>query len=412
MTDCAVEFFRDRVVRKLRVADEQWRKNVAEKRVTELNRIVDELLAFDVAPREFAAVSGLGLTFRVKTLSKIIDAPELCSKIARLRARWMTIIDCETHFYSIFSEILALHETFKCSVCITCCRIMLELGFRSIRELESAKFITFECLCGPAADCLHFLRDFANERAEITMREIAVQAILDLVSQPHDEQIIGAGSLGEYKGPADAIKRSDISSWTVCEKRKRLDNAWVNVGLASAPGSRKTYLSAVRCYLYFWLSLKEYGPPVPVKSELVVLWSCYFRNVGTFCTYLAALRWISDICNVDSSALDCPLVRRAKTSLRNITKPRTKTWIRSFTVCALFNKAMEQSNARAAMWMACAYAFLSRVPSELLCAVYAGDKLTSCTDCGNEQATLQFNGQELRLHLRKRKNLKQPSSII
>ena len=69
MTDCAVEFFRDSVVRKLRVADEQWRKNVAEKRVTELNRIVDELLAFDVAPREFAAVSGLGLTFRVKTFA-------------------------------------------------------------------------------------------------------------------------------------------------------------------------------------------------------------------------------------------------------------------------------------------------------------------------------------------------------
>jgi hypothetical protein len=98
-----------------------------------------------------------------------------------------------------------------------------------------------------------------------------------------------------------------------------------------------------------------------------------------------------------------PILKRAKTALRHITVPRERKWIDGALTQQLMKAAIQRKDLVAAMLFGSAYVFMARVPSELLVWQFQGTVLTGAK-VAPFSVSVQVGSEELRIHLKKRKN--------
>ena len=211
-------------------------------------------------------------------------------------------------------------------------------------------------------------------------------------------------------GPAKAVKAANMSSWSPETKRRKIEDTRLDVAIDSITGGRKSYISAARGFLCFMRDVHPHRIPLPAGVDDLILWSSFFKNGGTFSTYCAAIKWITECCGLPTDAFSDPMLRRAKTALKHITRPKEKRWIDGHLTQRLMKAAIADSNVKCAMLFCAAYVFMARVPSELLPWMADGKGLTERSRVLMSIA-VQYDDCEMRVHLAKRKNARWGDTI-
>ena len=215
---------------------------------------------------------------------------------------------------------------------------------------------------------------------------------------------------GSDKGPREAIRLllcgmepGNIECW---RERARLDAL-----CGSSQRSLREVASAVRCWVAFaepvlGLSGAACMPP-PVDG--LVQWSRVFAVKNTFRNYLGKLRLACEILRLPTCNLDHPSVKRAKATILALsTAPKAKHSVRCNVVAQLVQLARSEGDTASSLLYVLAYAFLLRVPSELLPVtlgfngVIAPDKLPvgvhSCLSIENNCVRLQLARRKHKPH--------------
>jgi hypothetical protein len=211
-------------------------------------------------------------------------------------------------------------------------------------------------------------------------------------------------------GPTRAVAAAGIADWSPETKRQKLNNASMNAVVDSVVGGRKSYISGARGYLHFMRDLHPRRMPLPPQVDDLALWATFFKNSGTFSNYCSAIKWLTEGCGLCTDVFSDPILRRVKTSLKNVTKPRERGWIGGDLTQQLMRAAVNNGDVRSAMLFGAAYVFLARVPSELLPWQVGGTQLTDARG-GLFAAAVQVGDDEVRVHLQTRKNARHGDTI-
>ena len=185
-----------------------------------------------------------------------------------------------------------------------------------------------------------------------------------------------------------------------------VQQALKDVVAGSAKGSLASAQSALRCWAAFSDQvLRADGNHLPPTAEGLACWSRLFRNSGTFSNYVGYLRLGCHVLGLDASCSYGPLVQRAKQELRSRQgPPRKKRFVREETLVALMEHAIHEGNHNMAMLFLAGYAFMLRVPSELLPAVVGKDGDAERPLAIGAHSCMSVCGNEVVLRLSKRKN--------
>ena len=291
---------------------------------------------------------------------------------------------------------------------IECVRCLVEDGYQDIEQLRGVRGNAWSCTRFSTRQSLDGIARFVTARADLQDEK---NSVLSMV-----ERMLNSGAKKNpitkrfEGGPMRAVRNAGIAGWSDDVKRQRLDDARLSVSVDSITGGRKSYISAVRGYLLFMKEMFPNRVPVPPRGEDLILWSQFFEHGGTFATYCSAVRWITEACCCDTSAFDDPVLRRAKTALKLITRPKQKRWVGAKLTQKLMRMAIMRFDGAMAMMYCAAYVFLARVPSELLAWQYDGERITH-RDATESKIAVQFTSSEMRVHMATRKNARQGDTV-
>ena len=342
----------------------------------------------------------LGLTMRPSGLHAS-ECAAVVEKLKAVRVYWRWLIDHKTEFANLLGDFVVLPIQFQLDDIIDMCNVMLKAGFTRLRSLHCAAGNIWGLGLPRIERQLNSLARYMSRTLEEEANKRGMQDVI--------EAMLSSGGESETRiirpdtGPRRAVADAGIAGWSQEDKRARLAATKIDVAIDSITGGRKAYISAVRGYLIFIKELGGERLPLPPTIEDLLLWSRFFRNAGTYSNYVSALRWVCEGCDLDCSVFKHPLLRRAKTALKLVTKPREKMWIGYELTLKLMRAAHSDGDLTCAMLYACAYIFMSRVPSELLPMQWGGSTITNVQGAAFRSA-LQGNDGEARLVLRTRKN--------
>ena len=186
-----------------------------------------------------------------------------------------------------------------------------------------------------------------------------------------------------------------------------------DVVAGSAKGSLASAQSALRC----WAAFSDYvlgasGNHLPPTAEGLACWSRLFRNANTFSNYVGYLRLGCHVLGLDTCSSYGPMVQRAKQEIKaRQGPPRKKRFIQEATVVALMEHAMHENSNTMAMLFLAAYAFMLRVPSELLPATSGANGDADLPLVAGAHSCFSVCGEDVVLRLAKRKNRAHGSTL-
>lgn len=190
----------------------------------------------------------------------------------------------------------------------------------------------------------------------------------------------------EFKHPIDLGAKQGLLALDMQFDTGLDEAAWVRQVIGetvalSAPGSISLACSVLRRRAAFADSaLNADGDHLPPSVGGLTAWSRLFRNSAAFTNYVNYLRIGCNGLGLDSSSMKGGLLTRAKATLKKQQgPPRTKSFIQAPLVESLVKQAMRNGAVASGMLYIAGYAFLLRVPSELLPATIgdAGEPLVA-----------------------------------
>ena len=153
---------------------------------------------------------------------------------------------------------------------------------------------------------------------------------------------------------------------------------------------------------------------MPATVDGLLAWSRVFAVTETYRNYLGKLRLACEILRVTTACFEHPSIRRAKSTIMGLADaPRKKQHARRALVGQLISLAKKEGDLASAMLHLVAYAFLLRVPSELL-PVVLGDNGCKHVDRlpPNVHSCLSMMGDKVRLQLARRKHKPHSSTMV
>ena len=195
---------------------------------------------------------------------------------------------------------------------------------------------------------------------------------------------------------ASFVSDSDQADWVVRARHNAL--------LGSCPRTFPSIKSGIRAFHAFCVgALQMEGEWLPPVAMTLVAWSELFRCCDTYRNYLGYVRFGCTMLGVSTEAFDCRDIKRAQAAIkkRHNFVPRRKYFIQRDVVGKLLaltpkGKLLQEY----AMLYLLTYVFLLRLPSEALpCTRGSGEAL------GCAQAQIWFDGVEVHLQLKRRKNM-------
>jgi hypothetical protein len=309
--------------------------------------------------------------------------------------------DNEGTYALLTEELLGLPITFDIDDLFQMVRCLMRAGFQRLEQLRGVAGNAWPTGVRRIRGSLDVVAKHVTESRDNNEELLRVWQVVERIFKSTDDTQPRVAR-PDNGGPAMAVRRANIAGWSPETKRRKLEDARMNITIDSVTGGRKSYVSASRGFLYFVKDMYPGRVPLPPQIDDLLLWSSYFKNAGTFATYCSAVKWLTEGCGLPSTVFADPLLRRAKTALRHITRPREKKWINGSMTQQLVREAYERDDIQMAMLFVAAYVFLARVPSELLTWKVDGEGVTSGRRAGLDVA-VQWNTCEVRVHLHRRK---------
>ena len=177
----------------------------------------------------------------------------------------------------------------------------------------------------------------------------------------------------------------------------------------SCPKSHPSVISGLRCWQRFAEKVLGHGTDdLPPKINELLAWSTLFRCSKTYRNYLNYVRLGCELVSVETSVFDNSMLKRAQRSIEKKWKfiARGQMFLRLAAVNDLLTLADGISPWRPlAMLFLTSYVFLLRVPSEGLPITVNSNGIC------DGHAVISFDGNELVLKLKSRKNRPQGSIL-
>ena len=356
-----VQSTRPRITRTLGECADLWTQGIRDNNVVLLQMLVDRLSVLDVTPHEIMQAKSVGSKMRASSVNNLSDE-SLKAKIISLRHKWMKLRDQNVEFAILAAQFLVRPKYPCMNVLCSAILVMLDMGYCTVSELEGSNVIEWN-ICN--ASVKTFLCTVAGE-----IGQERLDARLDSEMDCKIDELLKSKPRANWDrvslGPCAAIKAVDFSSMTSNQKRARLNNVVMETAVASVQNSLPSYRSGFKCYLLFHSEVDGGPRPLPPTIELLLLWSQFFRNSGSFCNYVSHVKWASEACSADVKVFSDPMLRRAKNCVKSITVRRSKKWLRLELVERLMKMAVDEGAPNEAAFYALAYVFLCRVAAELI----------------------------------------------
>jgi hypothetical protein len=307
----------------------------------------------------------------------------------------------EDVYATLTAEIFGMTTRMEADTAIACVKCLAEEGFQSIEQLKGVFGMAWQCKRASTKMALEAIARSVTAKADEASKVCSVLKIVEkMLESASSSEVVTTRFKG---GPRRAVADAGLADWSDEVKRQRIEDARLTVTIDSITGGRKSYVSAVRGYLFFMKDLFPGKIPIPPVVDDLVFWSRFFKHGGTFATYCSAVRWVTEGCGACTVAFDDPILRRAKTALKLVTRPKLKRWISGKLTLMLMGRALERRDGTAAMLYCAAYVFLARVPSELLTWQVDELRLTN-RDEMEMKVAVQHTEEEIRVHMVTRKN--------
>ena len=231
-------------------------------------------------------------------------------------------------------------------------------------------------------------------------------------SKPWSSMLFHANQLAApCEGPRRAL--DGVAVMSPCERRRFITRARLDAAFGNCPRSVQSWASAVHWWLRFSKSVLGRDSPFPISAEDLQVASALFRFSGTFANYCGHWCTASELLSVSTAAFGERSVKRARQGIakRCLAFPRIKRYVQHDllvrVVGASLSGAMSASVRRdVAMLMCFGYAFLLRLPSEGLPAVFDGAVFNA-----QHRASVCLSAEALGLRLQRRKNSGLPVTI-
>ena len=176
--------------------------------------------------------------------------------------------------------------------------------------------------------------------------------------------------------------------------------------------TRASYRSGIRSWLRFCNEvIDKTDNQMDVDVNELLLWGCRFESVGTLKNYLSAVTWGCDLLGKDTSAFRSSLIKRMKSAVGLRTVQRARPALQRAALVKMVAAADEDDDPCAAALYTLAYAFLSRVQSELMPAVLC-EEVRTLDDAAETKSTLSVKGDKVTLRLAWRKNSREPIVLV
>jgi hypothetical protein len=309
----------------------------------------------------------------------------------------------EETYAVLTGEVFTMTLRLEIDTAIRCVKCLVQEGFQSVEQLRGVQGMAWQCKRPATRGALEAIGRYVTACADVRDKKNSVLKKIEMMLESGASR--EATTVRYDGGPRKAVKIAGVAGWSEEYKMQRIEDARLSVTIDSITGGRRSYVSAVRGYLCFMMDLFPGKVPVPPAIDDLVLWSQFFKHGGTFATYCSAVRWATEGCGCDTSAFDDPILKRAKTALKLMTRPKQKRWIGAKLTMKIMSMAMARRDGTMAMLYCAAYVFMARVPSELLTWQVDGERLTS-KEAMVVNVAVQHTDVEMRVHLGTRKNSK------
>ena len=197
------------------------------------------------------------------------------------------------------------------------------------------------------------------------------------------------------------------------ERRRFVTRARLDAAFGSCPRSVQSWASAVRWWLRLSKAVLGRESPFPISAEDLQVASALFRVSGTFSNYCGHWRTASELLSVSTAAFVERSVKRARLGIakRCPASPRVKRHVQHDLLVRVVGASIEGAVAASvsrdvAILMCFGYAFLLRLPSEGLPAVFDGAIFNA-----QHHASVCLSEEALGLRLQRRKNSERPVTI-
>jgi hypothetical protein len=230
---------------------------------------------------------------------------------------------------------------------------------------------------------------------------------IDRLEQAAKQPQAAPWALGPKRGVEELARDLQMCGGTRDAAAYWVEHSVRNIVLRSAGASLASAKSALRGWAAFAdIVLHARGRHLPPAAKDLAAWSQLFRCPGTFTNYCAYLRLGCDVLGLDSSSMDGPLLRRAKSALKKrAPPPKARKFIREELLRKLLELARQEGDCVSAMLYLTAYMFLLRVPSEGLPLTTGGnpeevlgDGAHSCSGVINDELVLRLAKRKNRVH--------------
>ena len=387
---------RPRMLRVLTSSAELWSQSINERNMIQLDMLLDRLGEIEFTPHEISKAKGIGSRMRASSVD-ILENIAIKAKIIKLRHKWIACRNLRVEFSVLAAQFLLRPNMPSVNVIVSAVYCMLELGFVSLAELDGTNVFEWS-IANSAVKALmcNIASCISDERKHCEM---------DLQLEDKIAKLLGCKPSGEWGqvslGPVASIKAAKLNNLSSEQKRARLENVVMETAVDSIKLSLPSYKSGLRCWLAFYGEMVGGKRPLPPELDILLYWSRFFKNSGSFSNYVTHLRWAAEACSADISVCSHPMIRRARNCVKAVTVHREKKWIRLDLVQKLMRVAVEEQCPDDAAFYALSYVFLCRVASELIPLVVqkpGGEELVG------KHSVLLINENEISIKLARRKN--------
>ena len=376
----------------------------------------------DEARKRTSEISGLGLSTdevwklrlgrRLSTnCLRTCSSAELRKELADCREIWKIDNTLRPVAVKLQSNLEKIHGEDARGIGVTMALFLAREGFVQAGEIEGLEDDTIQKAPRGCRANLHRCVRRANELGKehrarkARERSVQVTAKIDGDDETRRKFIQETLPMAE-KGPSRAMDNSrfiGLSKEELEAAREEVRRAFV---VASAPNSKPAYRSALNSWSKFCRNILNYSEAaVPPKIEDLGLWATHFRSEGTFSNYLTGLKWACEYEGVETAVFGHPLIVRMKRALRKREVKKTLCGIQGVIVEKIVSRALAEGDVVAASLYVLAYAFLLRVPSELLPALVGTSGFKGGQVGPNTKTVVEVvEDKEVRITIRERKN--------
>lgn len=254
------------------------------------------------------------------TAVNCIEDHSVKTGILALRARWVQVRKYETEFTVVVAQMMLQPCPPTDSVACVIALQMLDLGFKSVMELDSVNVSSWPFRCASARLYAESLCNSSSRQVEANRKSSVTNDRIqeNLKSKPRAE------SAHAKLGPTAEIKSARLDEVSQLEKERRLNSIAIEAAVTSVERSLDSYKSGVRAWILFYNFVDGGACPFPPCLEMLLYFCSFFRNAGTLCNYVTHIKWACEAARVDLSVFHEPLLRRAKQCIRSITIPRNR----------------------------------------------------------------------------------------